>query len=312
MRSGDSTVDLSVAVPYYVKLSRPSGWRRVPDNDYGFHIVRLHFVLRKQPEVGRLYRGSPLADVTVEPDGASSEVTVTREERVHVVDEREAFTESLVEHEALSAFAGDLSASLLGGLAIGPSIKANVTMQEKLVSSISQRFGTRSVSTSEKTKTFTGRYTIPSSAERSYLVPSYRRRQFNVYLEFIDHLVVEYSKKSLLSPRSRTKIPPANGVQSKSWSQPRPKWRNAPNVIEVHWPLFMIQYWELVPDYCQLLKEGYDVEVSTPEDVEFLPFDTKRAVQHPLRASNVLSLYQLAERAFPRRWDPALAASASE
>ena len=291
--------DLAITIPYYRALAKPGGWRRTPADEHGFYVVRLHYHLKRRPERGELYRGSPIADISVPTGVTRVDVSETVEE-FEIVDERASAVELLAEHQVVDEFVTELSATLGLKQVLSLSASDRSSLQERWLERISSGTTRRNAVTRSTKTTFSSSITVDgnTAGKTLYLVSSYRLHQYDVYLAFVDYLIVEYQRQGFQIRRRRHTQPPWLPEQREAAGG---DWKRAPNVIpSLNWPIRTLGFWIPVTERCPVLESGYTVQVPEPNEVQVSAIRRKRT--HPLRTESCDSLYKLSAAAFPPKW----------
>jgi hypothetical protein len=263
----------------------------------------LHYFLKERPMTGSLQVGPPVADVTT-PAGT------TRTDEQEFTCETECTNQymtvrtMLSELEASERLVADLSASAKVGGLFDLTAKGLLEGSERFrVQAVDEIHDTATV---RETRTWTLKQTISIDGDRAgsplYLASSYRKVGFDVYLAFIDHLVVRYERQGFqLRPR-RVKLPAPTHTN---------RWQDGANVSPtLNVPLRSISFWELIQNRCPLRVGDYVPEVTEPhmctvgEAIESRPTYT-------LPTEKVPSLYALSNAAFDLKWSDKLGAEPS-
>lgn len=295
-------MSFAITVPYHASLTRKDGWRRADSDGRAFHVVRLHYYLKRRGLSGSLEVGPPLADITTTPGSTR----VDEEERaceIEVTDTVETVRSMLSELEASERMVAELaaSASVAGVFDLGAKVLSEATERYRAQASVEMHDTT----CTRLKETWRIKQSITIDGDRSasplYLASSYRRIGYDVYLIFLDHLLVRYERKGFqLRPR-RVKVPPAP-VDGRDW-------RRADNVSpNLNVPVKTLWFWELIKDRCPERAGNYVPDVSDPFVCAVEDLDVPRP-SYRLPTEDVPSLYRLSNPAFESKWTGDLAPS---
>ena len=232
--------------------------------------------------------GERLAVHESPPDIGVTLVHSIEQEQVTIYD-KESLRKFLFEDEATYQFATNLAA----GLATSPigklSTEVKSTAGAKFKTSFSSSVRLQTSVTERKTIKFELTYTIdPHVTTRYASVAVYQKYAYDIYLAFVDYLVIEY-KRSFL------------GLRKKRKKRPVPHTRRHPNVEKFNIPFASVYFWKLLPKSSIIIEESkYENQVKDPLEMTVTPpEDTHR---YHVTMPDVPTLYQLSNVAFPLKW----------
>jgi hypothetical protein len=279
-------------VPYVNALKSEGGWKRDPDSEHTYSIIRGHYALREHQLNEPTKKGEVVGSVT-SLRGVIQKKTESVEYEFTAVKMVESIEESLREGEMTSEIISSLSSSL-GTDKIGKlSSELKSSLKVQLKESFKNSFKVQTSETSREKKVKTWEYTIdPEKFEPDAIisaVKAYKRYSLDLYLVFLDYLFIEYRRPPYGVRLKRNKIPPVKG-------------KVHPNLIKLDLPVSSILFWKQVPDSLLLVNEkDYKIEVDDPFEVTIEELNVNKTfpVQFPPKPT----LYDLSEKTFPRkRW----------
>jgi hypothetical protein len=279
-------------VPYVSALESEGGWKRDPNSEHTYSIIRGHYVLREHQLNEPTQKGEVVGALT-SLRGVTQKKTESVEYEFTAVKLVESIQESLREAEMTSEVISSISSSL-GTDKIGKlsgELKSGLKVQLK--DSFTNSFKVQTSETLREKKVKTWEYTIdPEKFEPNATiaaVKAYKRYSLDLYLVFLDYLFIEYRRPPFGVRLKRNKIPPVKG-------------KIHPNLIKLDLPVSSIVFWKQVPDSLLLVSEkDYQIEVDDPFEViiQELSINKTFPVQFPPKPT----LYDLSEKTFPRkRW----------
>ena len=124
--------------------------------------------------------------------------------------------------------------------------------------------------------------------EKIVLAKAYKRYSFDLYLVFIDYLIVEY--------RQRTKW----AVVFKRTKSPKVQGAGHPNIFPCNIPLASLRFWRQLPDALLPIEEPkYVLEVN--DELDIVTQDLVTTKKFPVKLPPPRTLYDLSEEAFPKK-----------
>ena len=284
-----------IAIPYFQSLKSPDGWHRSPDSTYGFDVVRFHFFFKRRADAGRLYSGAPIADISV-PPGVTREDAETWSKEIERTDVAATARSMITELECTESLANEIkasaTASTLPGLDVSTLAEATRRFRQEASEQISS---SRSITTKTQWSQ-TEKFTVDGSKSEGplYVVSQYRQVGYDVYLSFVDFLFVEYELRHWWQRRRRTKSPRC---------EPENDWKFRSNVIRpINAPLKTIRIWELADVRNPIVQGDYTPDVGDPSEVLVEPLTGEGPTYPFATSSDVKSLYNYANTAFPYKW----------
>jgi hypothetical protein len=265
------------------------GWEQVADHRW--HAVRMHYFAKPLGRVGDLAWGKPVREISVVAPGVSIEQTLTEQVTIECADTREVVLETVEVEESIRRLTSELrlAAGLPGQAAATAASEAVARLQTQLRSQQTSRRSTTATTSQTWSEQVTVTYTEPS--HRTYLLPCYEKVAYELHLEFLDSLTVEYRRPSRLALRRRKfKIPAGPTTGAGHWTATNH------NIMNFHSVLARIELWRPMVRSTVSASEG-DARIGTVAD----PFEVSLLeIQDPARGGrcpteDVQSLYQLTE-----------------
>jgi len=277
-------------IPYLTALTKEEGWDRDPNSEHTYSIVRAHYAVREH-QLNDPSKGGEVVGVSTSLRGASQKITESKEYEYTEVRMRQSVQESLLEEETITEITSSIAASLGAGVAkLSGELKSSIKAQLK--QSFKNTFTVQITESAKERKVKTLEYVVDSDQfganTRLVTAKAYKRHALDLYLVFVDYLLVEYRRPPLGVRLKRNKLPAITG-------------KVHPNIIKLDWPLVSMLFWRQVPDSLLLVPEkDYRIEVDDPFEIMIQELTvTKR---FPVRLPPKPSLYELSEM-FPRkRW----------
>jgi hypothetical protein len=247
----------------------------------------------------RLQYGPPLADLsTVVGSVRTDEETVV--EDAEVTDEVATCRRIVRELSSSANFVAGLTPSL-GALSPHLLAELGTKLRQEVVNESIERSTIRR----RKTLTIRQKLTIEgrSGSEPIYLVSTYQKVGFDVYLSFFDYLTVRYQRSGAQVRHRRIKVPPAP-------TDGRNSWLSFGNVSEpLNVPVMTLWMWRFIEHRYPLLEAGYDQGVDDPHHVAKDDLNVEMNSRRRLADPDEPSLYYLSNAAFPLKWDRRFAES---
>jgi hypothetical protein len=279
-------------VPYVTTLKSEEGWKRDPNSEHTYSIIRGHYALRERQLNEPTKKGEVIGSVT-SLRGVTMKKTESVEYEFTEVKMTESIQESLREGEMTSEVISSLSSSL-GTDKIGKlSSELKSSLKVQLKESFKNSFKVETSETLREKRVKTWEYTIdPEKFEPAAIisaVKAYKRYSLDLYLVFLDYLFIEYRRPPYGVRLKRNKIPPVKG-------------KVHPNLIKLDLPVSSILFWKQVPDSLLLVNEKeYKIEVDDPFEVTIEELNVSKTF--PIQFPPKPTLYDLSEKTFPRkRW----------
>lgn len=280
-------MDIKLTLPFAEDLIKEAGWIQL--DRYLYFIARFHLHI-EQKQTQDFVVGDILRTFRTTPH-AETEVEKVFEEEVTTVDLRETTRST-----ALSKDLTEKIAATIAGAARPPfyEVSANIgsALEQTIRSSVEESIRSGTTVSRRERKSFTVRQTIkPGAPELQLAVAGYRKYRRDVYLHYIDYLIVEYRRTAF-------------GLRKKKRNLPRPVGTAHINLIPVHMPLFRLFYWRLEAESSLLYTETeYQnlTKVAHPDRVTFEELHEPLRLSMPARESQP-TLYTLSNIAFPLRW----------
>lgn len=279
------------AIPYVADLQTEAGWSQDPDSEHTYSIVRCHFLLRGDRQLNEPVRKGEVVGASTSLNGVTQKVTYSTEYEVTTMKLAESVKESLKESEDILEFVSSLTSSIsLGKIGkLGGEVKSS--SKSRLHLSFKDTFKVQVSETLREKKVVAQEYTVdPSKFASSATIVSvkpFKRYAYDLYLLYLDYLVIEYKRPPLGVRLKRSKIPPVTGNRH-------------PNIVKLDLSLCSILFWKQVPNNLLIVNEkGYTNEVEDPFELTIVELkDSKKfAANLPPKPT----LYDLSERAFPRK-----------
>jgi hypothetical protein len=279
-------------VPYLNALKSEEGWRRDPESEHTYSIIRGHYALRERQLNEPTRKGEVVGAVT-SLRGVKQKKTESVEYEFTVVRMVESIEESLREGEmtgeVISSIASSLGTDKIGKL----SGELKSSLKAQLKESFKNSFKVQTSETHREKKVKTWEYEIdPEMFEPNAtidVVKAYKRYSLDLYLVFLDYLFIEYRRPPFGVRLRRNKIPPIKGKMH-------------PNLIKLDLPVSSILFWKQVPDSLLLVNEkDYKIEVDDPFEVTIEELNVNKTF--PVQLPPKPTLYDLSEKTFPnKRW----------
>jgi hypothetical protein len=278
-------------IPYLTTLKNEGGWSRDPNSEHTYSIVRAHYAV-KERQLNEPSKGGEVVGVSTSLKGATQKIIESKEYEYTEVKMRQSVQESLVEEATITEITSSIAASLSAGIAkLSSDLKGSIKTQLK--ESFKNTFTIQITESAREKKVKSLEYVVDPDKfqpnERIITAKAYKRHSLDLYLVFVDYLLVEYRRPPL-------------GVRLKRSKRPTPKDNFHPNIIKLDWPLVSMLFWRQVPDSLLLVAEkDYTIEVEDPFDVKIQELtETKR---FPVKLPPKPSLYEVSESVFPqKRW----------
>ena len=277
-----------LVVPSSVDLTQEKNWFQT--DKYQYLMLRYHLLIDEYQAESTTHPGEILASYHT-TEFSEADTTKTFENEFTVVDTDETIISSVRTEE----FNSTIQNELIAGIEIPPykiSAGARAALEHKILSSISTSMkSTSSITRREKVSFQVHLTVIKDSPEKIHAAACYRRTRLDVYLHYLDYLLVEYRTTTL-------------GLRKKKKNLPRPEGQKHVNRIRISQPLFTVLYWKLLPEssFC-FLESKYEREekVLRPDEVTLQPLDKSINLALPMKPERP-TLYTLSNIAFPYRW----------
>lgn len=289
--------ETAFCIPFYKDLKKEAGWTPHPSKDHEFHAIRLHAFARFAGGGEEFFDGNPVKEITAD-EGVRRRLTTTVSVEVELVQQKELVRELIATESATE--------NLVRGIdvALGPkrarlSASLRDSLKKEFIDSFRRGNATRSERALRTITSTSDELEIPTeTGDRYYVVQSYRKQTFDVYISCIDYLTIAYEGSSPILRKRRNKLPPPgdhpNRRRRNSWRQ------NGPNVIEFNVPVRSITYWEAVPGSFSVKRAtNYASKVPDPNVVTVEDVPSERRTSHTLPIDDGCpSLYSLSNQAF--------------
>src|SRR4029450_4219462 len=99
MQEGNKVRDLYFSVPYFRDLRTVAGWDHDENSPRRYSIIRCHCMLKFNPKGQASKYGHKVATIS-SPEGVEQTITHTYEQEEILLEERETFTQLLIEEES--------------------------------------------------------------------------------------------------------------------------------------------------------------------------------------------------------------------
>ncbi len=276
------------SVPYSVDLTNEKAWDPLDERKTVYFVSRLHFMIESVQCNEPHKIGEKIAVFQAPKDTSQEQVkTVTFDrENIKIV---ESIHKSLWESKQVAKFASQIASKLKFAKLAEISSYIKGEMISELKQSFSDSFKVEETSIVRESTTFEIKNTLGPSIDKPVVaVPVYQRCAFNIYLAYIDYILVIYQKKFFGLRKFRRSHPRVVGLKHK-------------NRIRLGLSLSRALYWKHLEQSSKLVYEkDYKLQVEDPDEIIIVPFERKvpRAVNFP----NVPTLYQITRVAFPKKW----------
>ena len=278
---------ISITVPFALDLTNENSWEKL--GRHRFRVVRCHFEIRDRILNEPHKVGEALA-VYRSPKGVGIQHVTSSTFELEEVNRKKSITRFLSEYHSVREFAENFSAHV-GLSRFGVSANVRRQLSNKLRQEMLSQVEVSESSKVRETLSFMIENTIdPDITEPIVAVPAFKRKAFDLFLTYVDHLDVSY-ERSLWGLRRKAKKYPQIVDFNKH-----------PNVCKIGAPLATIYYWEFLPRSCVLkLEEDHEVQVY---DFEKMKISEPVIERHDKAFSfpKVPTLYQIANAAFPLKW----------
>lgn len=279
-------------IPYITDLKTEQGWQHDPNAEHTYSVVRCHFLLRTERQTSGPVKKGEIIGAVNSLAGVTQKVTLATEYEVTTVNLMESVEESLRESESVQEFVSSLSAGIDLGQIGKLSSEVKAQAKESLKASFKNTFKVQTSETRREKKTVTREITIDPAKYPPNVnlvtVKAYKEYACDLYLIFIDYLVVSYKRPPLGVRLKRSKLPPVVGNKH-------------PNIVRLDVPLASLIYWKQIPDTLLLADEStYVIEVADPLEtrIEGLQDFNKT---YPATIPPKPSLYDISEDVFPKK-----------
>lgn len=285
----------NISIPFYKELTKERNWKSI--NKKKFFISRLNLVIKEKQICNKIYNGeiiqgfsSPLGERTIEEieyEEELSKIDFLRTINNYIVTQRniENYINELGIHLGLDKFAKiDNSFKFSSKKLFEETFNKNITFESSSTTSIKRKY--------KVTKEF-----VPEKYEKVYAVIPYKKVRYEVFLSFVDYLLVEYSCSMLGFRKKRVKHPCPNLKRN---------FHN--NKIIYKQPLFVADIWKPLDNNSIWLvpEDKYQLEVQDPNSIFMKPFNNCSKKQYieipPYSFKDIPTLYQLSNAAFPLKW----------
>ena len=278
-------------IPYLTELRNEDGWNRDPNSEHTYSIVRAHYAVREH-QLNEASKGGEVVGVSTSLKGASQKITESKEYEYTEVRMRQSVQEALLEDETITEITSSIAASLGAGVAkLSGDVKSS--LKTRIKESFKKTFTVQITEGAKERRVKTLEYVVNpeqfGANARIITAKAYKRHALDLYLVFLDYLLVEYKRPPFGVRLRRNKLPAIAGNVH-------------PNIIKFDWPLVSILFWRQVPDSLLLVPEkDYTIEVDDPFEV--ITQELTLTKTFPVRLPAKPSLYELSETAFPKkRW----------
>jgi len=278
----------TLVVPSSVDLTKEKNW--IQTDKYQYLTMRYHLLIDEYQAESTTHPGEIIASYHT-TEFSETDTTKSVENEFTVVDTDETIIASVRTDE----FNTLVKNELIAGIEIPPykiSADASASLEQKILTSISSSIKTSSSITKREKVSFQVHLTVSKdTTEKIHAAACYRKTRVDVYLHYLDYLLVEYRTSAL-------------GLRKKKQNLPRPDGQNPVNRIRISEPLFSVFYWKLLPEssFC-FLESDYEKEVKVirPDEVTLQALDKKINLALPARPERP-TLYTLSNIAFPFHW----------
>lgn len=276
-------------IPYSVDLTDDSAWSKLEEQDYIYFIVRFHLYIHEYQSEKTTYPGEILASFHTAEKSETETISALEKEHT-VTDITETISSQLLSEELLTEVAATINGNL-DLLTYQFSGEARSALSHRVHSSVQTSLkSARTVTTKRQERFEIHQKVHAGSDEKIHAVACYKPMAWDIYLHYIDYLVVEYRTTFF-------------GLRKKKRNLPRPIGNRHVNRIKMNLPLAGINYWELLPKSSFLFSESqYQAEKTvSPDEIGFrdeLEPISLALPPHPERPT----LYTLSNIAFPYRW----------
>ncbi|BBB92544.1 MAG TPA: hypothetical protein PKA28_04050 [Methylomusa anaerophila] len=276
----------SLTIPYFVDLTKEANWECQDSKQTCFLTQRIHLFIKKR-NLGTEVRTGEIIAAYSSPNGVKStqEITGTFEHSYVKIDQ--TIQDTVDATEIAGHIFSDWKANLniAGGYKLSSNINAKISEvvknSTKCSSLLSKTVGTKSI-----TSAAIRREISPDKDGKTFWVKPYVQYAYDIYLSYVDFLLVEY-KKSFL------------GLRKKRHKFPGPHMNR--HVFKM--PLFSMHVWELLRYSDWLVEEkDYELQVEDPLEVEIAPFMQWTVPYMPIPVEGIPTLYQISNAAFPMKW----------
>jgi len=288
---------IQLEIPVFGELKRGPGssaWKKYDGAERTFYTIR-YFVncrrrrLDQKPKMGAIYSSL----------GTAERVETRTLQKITFSTSQKDYRKTLHEYFCGSEELGELSGELAATIGAAPA-KAKVGLSSKLSEKISSHYqATRSISReyeAQVTHEIEAEYKFDPSATKAYVVPlMYETWCYDVYLAMMDWLFVSYERGTFGITYKRRNHPSAENTSSV---------RQHRNWMRVGSPLCCIKYFELLHSTRIVEEDRYSNEIENPDEMAVGPAERNWSGYMPVPA-DYSTLYQIANRSFPDRWDAA-------
>jgi hypothetical protein len=276
-----------INLPHEVHVKNPQAWIQSGEEEYFLYRTHWYIKARQLCEPAKI--GEKIS-IFESPAGEGRKWSGSHEVEWEVVDTTESIRQMLRQEDSKSAIETELQGEISAFSLAKTASKLKGTLERDLRTSLTETSKTtRTITNSTKT-TFSWEFPIPvRSSDRWVAASVYQRWAYDIYLAWVDYLIVRYDRPGLFGIRTeRFKYPqpPQGGQKAQNW-------------IEIGLPRFTLLFWELMPSSTSIKTESeYVQELTDPFDVEIVP------LLGPLSRTDkpvVPSLYSLSNSCFPFR-----------
>ena len=292
----------TVSVPVCGSLRCSSGWSQADTDGYLYYVIRYHMFFKERQGELPPRMGERLAQYGNE-SGLTMKVIESVTIRETVTDIKAALNRHFMNSAALKEVGGNLS-TVFGVKEVGQAraeLKTRIT--GKINDEITREGSINRTSFEERSHTIQIERSIPDNVNKVYVVPAmYQQWCLDGYLSHVDYLFVSYETRGLQLRRRRVKYPDASTANNRS---------DHKNLINMdNTPLCCVKYWRPLRDSRWIGEEKYSLQVEYPEEIS-LDMPERRHVGFIQPPHQLESLYNLAEQAFPPKFDRNVIAKAA-
>lgn len=288
MRKKDYLNTYIISVPYSIPLTKESAWNCIDSKKTNFFIARLHFYLRERIVEDLTKMGPPLSVFTF-PKGVEYKKLTSMEIEHEQIEYIGSIEKSITESEYVQKFASNLLNVTIKSpfmkvdsstkLDFTDTFRENFSKEVMINKSIKKKIITKV----EDSFTFNENYN-----DKTYLVPEYQKRAFDIWLGYVDYLYVIYATSHFGLRKKRRKYPPYS-VSNRTL-----------NILKLNNPMGTINFWKKISGYSYYSESEYKLEV--PDTNTFILASPENKSKHAISFPKLPSLYQVSNITFPLKW----------
>lgn len=289
-------MDIKMRIPVSVDLTKEEGWSQDIQDKYRYFIGRLYVHIEQyQDEENPINFGEIITPYRT-TDHSEAGQTITIEHKYTKIHIEETTRTVFLENEFTSNLAAEIGASIefpFNQTTSTLASKLSAGFQEKIKSSVTRSFSnTTTISSEVSTKVELYQKIEKNAKELHLAIAGYKKYRWEVYLHYIDYLLVEYR-------------PTTWGLRKKKTNWPRPVGSEHVNRIKMNLPLFKITFWEFDPRASLIYTESeykqLTNKIKNPDRVITEKLETTIDLPLPAKPEKP-TLYTLSNIAFPLRW----------